>query len=205
MKQTKIPIYDNIQNMFVDAWLVEDVPLDMIAKANAEWIRIRQQHRNHCRQQGLLCPEHSHWDWDEKAKRSESLLLRAIQTRFGIVCQNEIQGLMIVEQMTEFAKLPPDKGKPLLYGRYLEAAPQNIEPYANPRKFLGGGRFFIQITAEFSMAIGCKGRVGLHALPQAEAFYRANGMTALGCDVAHDNLRYFEFTSKQAQEYLKQK
>ena len=203
MKQTKIPIYDNIQKKFVDADLVEDVPLDMIIKANAQWVRIRQQHRDRCRQQGLPYPEHSHWNWDEKAKRSEALHM--IQTRFGIVCQNEIQGLMIVESAMNFAKLPPDKGEPLLYVQFLEVAPQNLKLYVKSRKFLGVGRLFLRVALDFSVAVGCKGRVGLHALPQAEAFYKANGMTELDRDPAHDNLRYFEFTCKQAQEYQKRK
>jgi hypothetical protein len=203
MKQTKVLIFDNHQKTSTEALLVEDVPLEMIEKANVEWIRIRQQYRDRCRQQGLPYPEHSHWNWEDKAKRSE--MSGAFQTRFGIICQDEIQGLMLVEQKTEFAKLPPDKGEPLLYVRYLEAAPQNIESYTSPRKFLGVGRLFLRVAVDFSVEIGCVGRVGLHALPQAEEFYRANGMMELERDPAHDNLRYFEFTSKLAQEYQKRK
>jgi len=203
MKQTEIPIYDNNQKAFVKAYLVEDVPLDMIAEANLEWTRIKQQHRDRCRQQGLPYPEHSHWNWEDKAERSE--MFSVIQTRLGIVCQNEIQGLMIVESAMNFAKLPPDKGEALLYVRYLEVAPQNVEPYTKPRKFLGVGRLFLRVAVDFSVEIGCEGRVGLHALPQAEEFYRANGMIEFDRDPVHDNLRYFEFTSRLAQEYQKRK
>ena len=203
MKQTQIPIFDNVQGKVVDAYLVEDVPLDMIAEANAKWIQIRQQYRDRCRRQGLPYPEHSHWNWEDKAERSE--MLSVIQTRFGIICQDEIQGLMLVEQMTEFAKLPPDKGEPLLYVKYLETAPQNIESYGMTRKFLGVGRLFLRAAVDFSVETGCKGRVGLHALPQAEAFYRANGMTELDCDPVHENLRYFEFTSGQALGFQKRR
>ena len=203
MKTTEIPIYDNNQKKFVEAYLAEDVPLDMIAKANLEWTRIKQQYQDRCRQQRLPYPEHSHWNWEDKAERSE--MFSMIQTRFGIVCQNEIQGLMLVEQMTEFAKLPPDKGETLLYVKYLETAPQNVEPYTKPRKFLGIGRLFLRVAVDFSLEVGCEGRVGLHALPQAEAFYRTNGMVEFDRDPAHENLRYFEFTSRLAQEYQKRK
>jgi len=144
MKKTEIFIYDNIQGIPVEAYLVEDVPLDLIAKANLEWTRIKQQHRYFCEQQGCRCPDHSHWDWDKKARRSEIEMFKMVQTRFGIICQEEIQGLMLVEQMFEFAKLPPDKGEPLLYVQFLEVAPQNLNPYANPRKFLGIGRLFLR-------------------------------------------------------------
>lgn len=203
MKRTKVLIYDNSQKTSIEAYLVEDVPLEMIAQANAKWISFRQQHQDRCRQRGLTYPEHSHWNWEDKAERSE--MSSGVQIRFGILCQDEIQGLMLVEQMTEFAKLPPDEGKPLVYVRYLEAAPQNIEAYTNPRKFLGVGRLFLRVAIDFSVEIGCKGRVGLHALPQAEEFYRANGMMELGRDPAHENLRYFEFTSTLAQEYQNRK
>jgi hypothetical protein len=126
-----------------------------------------------------------------------------IQTRFGIVYQDEIQGLMLVEQMIEFSKLSPNKGEPLLYIKYLEVAPKNVALYTNPRKFLGVGCVLLRIAVAYSIAVGCEGRVGLHALPQAEAFYQKNGMTKLDCDPAHAGLRYFEFTSEQAQQYQK--
>ena len=203
MTKTEIFIYDNIQQIVVDAYLVEGIPLDVIAKANLEWTRIRQEYRSRCKQQGLPYPEHSHWDWEDKVKHSE--MFSMIQTRFGIVCRDEVQGLMLVEQMTEFSKLPPNKGEPLLYVKYLEVAPQNVEPYANPRKFRGVGGVFLRVAVDYSMAVGCEGRVGLHALPQAEAFYLTNGMTKLDRDPSHSGLRYFEFTNEQAQEYQKRK
>ena len=102
MTKTEIFIYDNIQQIVVDAYLVEGIPLDVIAKANLEWTRIRQEYRNRCKQQGLPYPEHSHWDWEDKVKHSE--MFSMIQTRFGIVCRDEVQGLMLVEQMTECSK-----------------------------------------------------------------------------------------------------
>jgi hypothetical protein len=203
MKKTKIPIFDNNQKAFVEAYLIEDVPSDMITKTNLEWARTKQKHQDRCKIRGYPCPEHSHWDWEKKAKHLG--LFGMIQTLFGILCQDEIQGLMLVEQMTEFAKLPPNKGEPLLYVKFLEVAPQNLKPYAKPRKYLGVGRLFLRVAIDFSMSLGCKGRVGLHALPQAEMFYQTNGMTKLDHDPAHYNLRYFEFTSKQAHEYQKRK
>ena len=177
MKKTKTLIYDSIQKILVDADLVEDVPMDMITEANLEWTRIKQQHRDYCRQRGLPYPEHSHWNWEGKAERSE--MFSMIQTRFGIVCQNEIQGLMLVEQETEFAKLPPDKGKSILYIKYVETAPHNIEMYANPRRYCGVGGLLVNAAIDFSRKRGYEGRIGLHALPQAEQVYQNWGMSRL--------------------------
>jgi len=199
VKKQKIPIYDNNQKTFVEAYLVENVPLGMIAKANSEWTRVRQQYRNHCKQQGLPCPEHSHWNWENKAKRSE--VSSVIQTRFGILCQDEIQGLMLVEQMAEFAQLPPDKGAPIVYIKYLETAPHNIEIYVKTRRYKGIGGVLAYAAIDYSRAQGCEGRIGLHALPQAEQVYKNWGMSCLGKDPSHQNLCYFEFTSRQAEMF----
>ena len=44
-----------------------------------------------------------------------------------------------------------------------------------------------------SAALGFDGRVGLHALPEAEAFYRRQGMPDYGPDPDKDGLVYFEY------------
>jgi len=202
MKKHKIPLLD-AQKKDVDAWLIEGIDVNEIIKTDREWRQIKKQHLDLCKQNGLPCPEHTHWNWENKM--DNSALFDMIQTRFAIVYQDEIQGLMLVEQMTQYAKIPPDKGKPLVYIKFLEVAPWNIALYTNSPKFFGIGRLFLRTAVDFSMKEGCEGRVGLHALPQAEAFYRKNGMTELDRDPAHENLRYFELTSKQAQEYKERK
>jgi hypothetical protein len=202
MKKHKVPLLD-AQKKDVDAWLIEGIGVDEIIEADREWRRIKKQHQDLCKQNGLPCPEHSHWNWENKA--DNSALSDMVQTRFAIVYQDEIQGLMLVERMTQYAKLLPDKGKPIVYIKFLEAAPWNLALYTDSRKFFGVGRVFLRIAVDFSVGEGCDGRVGLHALPQAEAFYRTIGMTELDYDPTHENLRHFEFTCKQAQEYLERK
>ena len=50
---------------------------------------------------------------------------------------------------------------------------------------------------------GFRGRVRLHALPQAAPFYEeACGMTPLGRDVAKQNLLYMELSGLQAAKLL---
>ncbi|MFO7904958.1 MAG: GNAT family N-acetyltransferase, partial [Pirellulaceae bacterium] len=49
---------------------------------------------------------------------------------------------------------------------------------------------------------GFHGRIGLHALPQAEPFYEKAGMESLGPDQNKQNLLYFELTRQGAQSLL---
>ena len=66
-------------------------------------------------------PESLHWNWSEKAY--ELKLLAA--SGFGILCEKEWQGVMLTKTAPYSARLPEDKGKPLVYVDYLETAPWN--------------------------------------------------------------------------------
>ena len=55
------------------------------------------------------------------------------------------------------------------------------------------GMILFDRVVERSIDEGFRGRVGLHALPQAEAFYQDKcGMTPLGKDASKQDLMYFE-------------
>lgn len=50
---------------------------------------------------------------------------------------------------------------------------------------------------------GFHSRVGLHSLPQAEAFYRDTcRMVCLGADASYQGLPYYELTREKAAEFL---
>lgn len=93
----------------------------------------------------------------------------------------------------------------LVYVEYVETAPWNWPlPRINqePRSRAVGPQLF-EMAIRWSKQIGFKGRVGLHSLPQAEEFYRDRcRMTDLELDRAYQNLRYFEMTQTQAENYL---
>jgi hypothetical protein len=51
--------------------------------------------------------------------------------------------------------------------------------------------------------MGPEGRVGLHSLPQAEAFYKGRcRMSEFGVDPSYFHLTYFEYTGQQAIEWM---
>lgn len=53
------------------------------------------------------------------------------------------------------------------------------------------------------MELGFKGRIGLHALPQAEGFYKGVlNMTFMGRDSEYQQLTYFELSEVNALRYL---
>lgn len=146
-------------------------------------------------------PQSLHWNWEAKAP--ELLLLQA--SCAGIFGEDRWQGLMMTKTATHAAALAPDAGKPLVYVDFLEAAPWNwrIRPLGQEPQFKGVGTLLFKEAVEQSIREGFHGRVGLHALPQAESFYEtAIGMTRVAPDARKQNLVYFEFTRQQAQRFL---
>jgi len=146
-------------------------------------------------------PQSVHWNWAKKAP----MLGMLESTGFGVVCESRWQGVMMTKNASAFARLAADKGKPLVYVDFLEVAPWN---WAIPE--LGrSGRFRLVGSTLFWRAVqqsdeeGFHGRVGLHALPQAELFYEKGcGMTPLGRDAGKQNLLYFELSRQSAERYL---
>ena len=121
----------------------------------------------------------------------------------GIECQGQMQGLMMVKTAGYTARLPMDMGKPLVYVDYIEVAPWNCRPLTDTPRFGGIGVRLIEAAIRLSMDEGLHGRVGLHALPQAEAFYRnVCLMVCLGADANYQDLPYYELTREKAAEFL---
>src|SRR5262249_3074962 len=103
------------------------------------------------------------------------------------------------------ARIEEDVGKPLVYVDYLEVAPWNwrIPALGEEGRYKGIGSLFVREAAKLSLEEGFHGRIGLHALPQAEAFYEsACGMTRLGGDPRKQGLVYFEFSREQAKKFI---
>lgn len=144
-------------------------------------------------------PQSWHWDWKQKAARVQGLLAFR---GFSIVAHGETQGLAQVN-LTKSAREPSQAGRPLVYLDYLEVAPWNRPELGRPVRLKGVGTALLTAVVALSEEEGFRGRIGLHSLPQADAFYRQRcGMTDLGPDPAYQNLRYFEMTAEQARAFL---
>lgn len=146
-------------------------------------------------------PESLHWDWSKKARQLQ--LLQA--TGFGIMCDGSWEGAMLTLTVTHNARLVKDKGMPLVYIDYIETAPWNwpVQSLGLTGRYKGIGTILFRAAVQQSLNEEFSGRVGLHALPQAIAFYQdVCGMTDLGHDPKKENLLYFELSREQARKFL---
>ncbi|MER8470412.1 hypothetical protein [Mesorhizobium sp. M0220] len=139
----------------------------------------------------------AHWRWSEKVEMSSNRLDRQ---SFAIVAEGATQGLMLVTT-AGFAKDSSQRGKPLVTVDLLATAPWNRPRFDASPRFKGVGRIMMVAAISLSVQEEFRGRVGLHALPQAEAWYRdVVGMTDLEID--DTRMRYFEMTEAQARAFL---
>lgn len=122
---------------------------------------------------------------------------------FSIVCNGITQGMMFTDIVGKRCRLAEQKGKHLAYIDFVENAPWNRkELLYDPPRYRGVGTILIRAAVELSMQEEFNGRVGLHSLPQANAFYANTcGMTDMGADQTYQGLRYFEMTAKQAEVF----
>jgi Acetyltransferase (GNAT) domain len=136
--------------------------------------------------------EDSHWDW-----RKKSLFLSTLNyEKHALECENITQGLMILEIDYHHSRLEP--GKNLVYVDYLATAPWNRPSIQDPPMYRGVGTALLMFAIKRSFDLEYKGRVGLHALPLAEKFYKKIGLVDFGADAEKQGLSYFELSVNEA-------
>ena len=88
----------------------------------------------------------------------------------------------------------------------MESAPWNwnIPELGQASRLRGVGSVLFYMAILQSQQEGYHGRVGLHALPQAESFYGGNAcrMIRVGPDPDKQNLVYYELTREIAEKLL---
>jgi hypothetical protein len=198
-ERSAVHLKDLHADQLVEAVLLEGLDRTEVERAEEEWNSFLLDKLRLIRKEEW--PEHAHWSWRRKYEATEGLLAYKM---FGIEFQSQMQGLMLVAIAGKTCRIVSQLGKPLVYVHFLAAAPWNSPSVvANPRFSLVGS-VLIATAIHLSLAEEFLGRIGLHSLPQADAWYsRKCGMTDLGPDPAVQNLRYFEVTSEQAAEFLK--
>jgi hypothetical protein len=199
---TPVQILDQQTKALVDATLETELAPAQLIVIEAVWGPARLAAVQQQIASGSLpgqFPQHWHWNWAAKAANLQLLAYRCL----GIECQGQMQGLMMVKTAGCAARLPPDGGQPLVYVDYLEVAPWNLRALTDTPRFGGIGVRLIEAAVRLSRDEGFHGRVGLHSLPQAEAFYRDTcRMVCLGVDASYENLPYYELTRAKAAEFL---
>ncbi|MBE7385742.1 MAG: hypothetical protein F6J95_030670 [Leptolyngbya sp. SIO1E4] len=133
------------------------------------------------------------WDWAYKL----SLALNDSRYEaYAIELDALVQGVMLLE--TQWHRSWSPERLPIVYVEYLASAPWNRRPIEEPPYLVGVGRALLALTRQRSVALGYGGRVGLHSLPETEAFYHRNNMPDYGPDPDKDGLVYFEYSALRA-------
>ena len=138
-----------------------------------------------------------YWDWHFKQRLSEN---RDNYEAYAVECEGLTQGLLAIETRQHRSVLDP--GESLVYVVALSAAPWNRTQLQNPPQFKRVGTLLLNFSRIRSLALGYKGRVGLHALPDAEGFYERRDMMRYDfpADAYVDDdepLTYFEYPPRR--------
>jgi hypothetical protein len=182
----------------VDAELIDELSKDDLVRAHLDWAPVRLEALKRLHEAKRPWPEHWHWDWSKKADMLDFLAYRCM----GIEQGGRMQGLMMLSTLVAKGRLEGQIGKAILYIEFLETAPWNMRELAGTPLFLGVGVRLLEAAAEFSVAEGFGGRVGLHSLPQSDDFYRKY-MTDMGLDSSQSQgLRYFEMSAEQMRYFV---
>lgn len=183
--------------------LLDGISEAQLADWEAEWLpelfrAVQQLHRAGV-ERGQW-PQSRHWDWRRKTTALQGYLAHP---GFSIVCNGVTQGMMIVDTTLHRARIPTQEKKEIVYVEFIENAPWNRPELKTPPVYRGVGSVLLRAAIALSQDMEFKGRIGLHSLPQANDFYANHcGMTDLGIDAEHHNLRYFEMTPEQADAFI---
>lgn len=194
---------DRIAGSLVEATLIDGVSREKVELAECAWkpfLLNSLASKRDSGQTGTRIPEHSHWDWRRKHEATEGLIAYRM---FGVECEGEMQGLMLVSTAGHPCRIEHQRAKEQVYVEFVATAPWNSPVLVEAPRYGLVGRVLIATAVQLSIQDGFKGRIGLHSLPQAETFYSRNcGMTDLGPDPKKQGLRYFEMTPEQALAFL---
>jgi hypothetical protein len=200
MSPIPVQIVRRQDKALVDAVLHTELLPTVLVEAEKEWGPIRLDAARkllHAGRDGEI-PQHFHWDWGAKSINLQFLAYRCL----GIECAGKWQGLLMVKLSGQVARLDPDKGKDLVYIDYLESAPWNLHTIVDAPLYSGLGSLLMRTAVQLSYDEGFHGRIGLHALSQAEDFYRDGcGMHGCGPDTSYQDLPYYEMTREIAARF----
>lgn len=134
------------------------------------------------------------WDWEDIICSPEGYTRETLYLTAD--CDGKsVQGILHA-YFPEESKIA--KGANIVYIDRLAVAPWNRQIHGNRKTFKGVGSRLIYAICQYSKQKGLGGCLGLHALPDAEPFYRNFKMIDLGIDDIHEGLRYFELDVNQA-------
>ena len=201
MNYKPIEIIDNLnQGRRIRAFLVEDPDDDYIEATDKLWRVYRERFANTQK----VVPEHHHWSW--KWKLQQELNRDSLFKCFGIIADDEPQGLMLLNYGREYlSRMPGQTNRLLIYLSYIESAPWNIKEYSKKPRYGSIGTTLYTAAIHYSNRLGFDRRVALHSLPGAEGFYTKRcKMRNCGADQNYQGLVYFESTPEDSLFFLRE-
>jgi hypothetical protein len=121
---------------------------------------------------------------------------------FAVEAEGVTQGLMLTRKGASVrAREASQQNQYIVEIELLAIAPWNRLRLVSAPQFKGIGRLLLAAAVSLSVEEEYEGRIGLHALPQAETWYRdVCQMTDL--EVDGTGMRYFEMTAAQARAFI---
>jgi hypothetical protein len=186
---------------FVDGVFHDRIDLGYARLAQAAWNEYVKELMLLAAADGLLGPAyaHLHWNWQRKVAATENLL--ACPT-FAVECEGQVQGMMLINTDEYRARIGDEAGKSLVYIYFVSTAPWNLGHRGEQKRFHGVGQILLRAAILQSIELGHKGRIGLHSLPQSEAFYEKYGFMNFGPDPLKDGLKYYELGPAAAAKFV---
>jgi hypothetical protein len=202
-----VPLKNRLSGKFEEANLFQGIDTDNLAHIEGRWRPIFEQRKMQAKSTGEslseINAEDAHWQWGKK-------MIAAVQDPlifdiFVLECAGNTQAIMLVQKGGTkcFSRHPDHPRAPLIYVDFLSTAPWNRPKLVSEPVYKGGGRILVSTAISLSFEEEMQGRIGLHSLPGAEAFYRDQiSMTDLGKDNDYNGLRYFELPSSKAVQFF---
>lgn len=144
---------------------------------------------------GIAEEDDSVWNWRRKVRLYGSDPGVEI---WAIECDEATQGLMMLRSQGHRSWVASSQR--IVYIDFLATAPWNRPSVQNPPRYRLVGSILLRYARVRSEELGLRGAVGLHSLPSSEAFYRKQGMVDWGQDAEYQNLRYFEWYQRTAED-----
>ena len=197
---TAVRLLNRQSGEIVEAELVVDPSQAVVVDTELRWQHFRDLAEERLLREGIPIPESQSWDWENKFTTADRNSVRF----FAIDRLGRIEGLMMLAISPRVSRARNAADDKVLYVEFLEAAPWNLPGYVGEKaEFKGIGITLLACAVGVSMETGCKGMIGLHSLPQAEAFYLHLGFDDLGLDDSEGCHYFFELSQEPAANALK--
>jgi len=195
-------LYHRLSGQYVPATFIDGVSRQEVVDSESRWRPfIRNAISSNDKTPGFQVPQHANWNWVEyydKAKVQDLLVYQLM----GVECGGNMQGLMLIKNAGVYCRIPSQMGLGMVYVIFLESAPWNVSSIVKEPVYRHVGSTLLNAAIAASEHCEFKGRIGLHALSQADSYYSKHcNMTDVGLDPKKGNLRYFEMTAQQAKQF----